>query len=43
MSEPLVQSRSGLSSAEAAARLERDGPNLLPARPPIPLWRRGPG
>ncbi|GAA2287373.1 HAD-IC family P-type ATPase [Nonomuraea roseoviolacea subsp. roseoviolacea] len=30
----------GLSSAEAAARLERDGPNLLPRKPPIPLWRR---
>ncbi|MFI9846623.1 cation-translocating P-type ATPase [Nonomuraea sp. NPDC051941] len=31
---------SGLSSAEAAVRLERDGPNLLPQKPPIPLWRR---
>ncbi|MFC7382254.1 cation-translocating P-type ATPase [Sphaerisporangium rhizosphaerae] len=30
----------GLSSAEAAARLERDGANLLPRRPPVPLWRR---
>ncbi|WP_240780010.1 cation-translocating P-type ATPase, partial [Nonomuraea zeae] len=40
MKEPVVLSRSGLSSAEAAARLERDGPNLLPAKPPTPLWRR---
>ncbi|WP_345564747.1 cation-translocating P-type ATPase [Nonomuraea rosea] len=40
MSEPMVLSRSGLSSAEAAERLERDGPNLLPAKPPTPLWRR---
>lgn len=31
---------SGLSSAQAAARLERDGPNLLPGKPPVPLWRR---
>ncbi|MET9342101.1 cation-translocating P-type ATPase [Nonomuraea sp. NPDC003804] len=30
----------GLSSAEAAARLDRDGPNLLPEKPPVPLWRR---
>ena len=29
----------GLSSAEAAARLLRDGPNLLPAKRPPPLWR----
>lgn len=33
-------SRSGLSAAEAAARLERDGANLLPSKPPVPLWRR---
>ncbi len=30
----------GLTSAEAAARLARDGANLLPQRPPVPLWRR---
>ncbi|WP_431895223.1 cation-translocating P-type ATPase [Nonomuraea sp. bgisy101] len=30
----------GLSSAEAAARLDRDGPNLLPEKPPVPLWHR---
>jgi P-type Ca2+ transporter type 2C len=30
----------GLSSAEAAARLARDGQNLLPAPRPVPLWRR---
>ncbi|MEU4330019.1 cation-translocating P-type ATPase [Nonomuraea dietziae] len=30
----------GLSSAEAALLLERDGPNLLPGKPPVPLWRR---
>jgi Ca2+-transporting ATPase len=30
----------GLSSEEAAVRLERDGPNVLPGRPPTRLWRR---
>ncbi|WP_460350113.1 cation-translocating P-type ATPase [Actinoallomurus acanthiterrae] len=30
----------GLSSADAAARLARDGANVLPQRPPVPLWRR---
>ncbi|WP_232835692.1 cation-translocating P-type ATPase [Actinocorallia populi] len=30
----------GLTTAEAAERLERDGPNALPQRPPTPLWRR---
>ncbi|HYN94325.1 MAG TPA: cation-transporting P-type ATPase [Pilimelia sp.] len=32
--------RRGLSSAEAAARLARDGGNVLPRRPRTPLWRR---
>ncbi|MEV0632516.1 cation-translocating P-type ATPase [Nonomuraea wenchangensis] len=32
--------RSGLSSREAGERLRSDGPNLLPARPPVALWRR---
>ncbi|MFB9476681.1 cation-transporting P-type ATPase [Nonomuraea salmonea] len=36
----VTPSPSGLSSAEAALRLERDGPNLLPRKPPTPLWRR---
>ena len=30
----------GLTSAEAAARLARHGPNALPPAPPDPLWRR---
>ncbi|GLY75448.1 cation-translocating P-type ATPase [Actinoallomurus iriomotensis] len=30
----------GLSSAEAAIRLARDGPNVLPRRIRVPLWRR---
>jgi Ca2+-transporting ATPase len=30
----------GLSSAEAAERLARVGPNALPERPPVPWWRR---
>jgi P-type Ca2+ transporter type 2C len=30
----------GLTSAEAAARLARDGRNELPAARPVPLWRR---
>ncbi len=32
--------RSGLSSAEAAARLAEHGPNALPDAPPAPWWRR---
>ena len=31
--------RDGLSTTEAAARLERDGPNALPVTPPPPAWR----
>jgi P-type Ca2+ transporter type 2C len=30
----------GLSSAEAAARIERLGPNRLVAKPPVPAWRK---
>ncbi len=30
----------GLSAAEAARRLQADGPNLLRALPAVPLWRR---
>jgi Ca2+-transporting ATPase len=30
----------GLSTAEAAARLARHGPNALPGKVPDPLWRR---
>jgi len=30
----------GLTAAEAAVRLARDGPNELRARPPVPTWRR---
>ena len=30
----------GLSSAEGADRLRRDGPNELRAKPPVPLWRK---
>ncbi|WP_433719535.1 cation-translocating P-type ATPase [Actinoplanes sp. CA-051413] len=30
----------GLSAPEAAARLLRDGANVLPSRRPAPLWRR---
>jgi Ca2+-transporting ATPase len=30
----------GLTSAEARARLERDGPNRLAAEPPVPAWRK---
>ena len=33
----------GLDPAEAAARLAREGPNELPERPPVPLWRRALG
>jgi calcium-translocating P-type ATPase len=29
----------GLSSADAAALLQRDGPNILPMAPPPPAWR----
>jgi Ca2+-transporting ATPase len=41
---PVAHERSsapgGLTSAEAAARLARVGPNALPAPAPEPLWRR---
>jgi Ca2+-transporting ATPase len=30
----------GLSSAQVASRLAADGPNVLPAPRPVPLWRR---
>ena len=30
----------GLSSGQAASRLAGDGPNVLPAPRPVPLWRR---
>jgi Ca2+-transporting ATPase len=40
MGKPTVVRQQGLSSEEAAARLDRDGPNLLPVRPSTPLWRR---
>jgi Ca2+-transporting ATPase len=40
MTRPVVLGRQGLSSAEAAARLARDGPNMLPAAAGVPLWRR---
>ncbi|GID29769.1 cation-translocating P-type ATPase [Paractinoplanes brasiliensis] len=30
----------GLSSGEAARRLEHDGPNALPTRKRVPVWRR---
>ena len=32
--------RTGLTSQEAAARLERFGPNRLEAAPPVPRWRK---
>ncbi|GAA0319848.1 cation-transporting P-type ATPase [Actinoallomurus spadix] len=39
--EEMIESdQRGLSSDEAAVRLGRDGPNVLPGRPPTPLWRR---
>ena len=35
-----VDGRTGLSAAEAAQRLERDGQNVLRSAPPVPMWRR---
>ncbi len=35
-----VDAEVGLSDEEAAARLRSDGPNVLDAQPPVPLWRR---
>jgi P-type Ca2+ transporter type 2C len=35
-----VPDAGGLSAPEAAARLLRDGANVLPSRRPAPLWRR---
>ncbi|GAA1646413.1 cation-transporting P-type ATPase [Nonomuraea maheshkhaliensis] len=40
MTVTTVTPLTGLTSAEAAARLARDGANLLPQKPPVPLWRR---
>ena len=36
----MESSPDGLSPAEAAKRLERDGPNRLAGKPPVPLWKR---
>ena len=36
----LATELSGLGSAEAAARLRRDGPNELPVPRGVPWWRR---
>ena len=36
----LVTPDAGLSTADARARLDRDGPNTLPSRPGVPVWRR---
>ena len=33
-------SETGLSGQVARARLERDGPNVLPRPKPVPLWRK---
>jgi Ca2+-transporting ATPase len=30
----------GLTAAEARARLQKHGPNALPEKPPVPIWRR---
>jgi Ca2+-transporting ATPase len=38
--EQLGTGQAGLSSAEAARRLEAYGPNQLPSTPPIPAWKR---
>ena len=35
-----VDPAAGLSAEEAAARLEQDGPNALPAEKQVPEWRR---
>ncbi len=36
----LASTPSGLTADEATRRLARHGPNRLPARPPVPAWRR---
>ena len=38
--EMVLPAQAGLSSVEAAARLTRDGGNVLPPPSPLPLWRR---
>lgn len=38
--EAASQLTAGLSPAEAAARLRRDGPNVLPVAPGVPAWRQ---
>ncbi|MDA2891226.1 cation-transporting P-type ATPase [Mycolicibacterium sp. BiH015] len=34
-----VDPATGLSAAQAARRLDTDGPNELESEPPVPLWR----
>ena len=40
MSEPVAHDQRGLTTAEAAARLDEYGPNALPEAPPVPWWVR---
>ncbi|MGE4365269.1 MAG: cation-transporting P-type ATPase, partial [Mycolicibacterium sp.] len=35
-----VDPATGLASAEAERRLQRDGPNELRAKAPVPMWRK---
>ncbi|WNG87578.1 cation-translocating P-type ATPase [Mycobacterium sp. ITM-2016-00317] len=35
-----VEPATGLTSAEADRRLQRDGPNTLRAKAPVPMWRK---
>lgn len=37
---PGDRAETGLSSAQGARRLERDGPNALPQRPPVRIYQR---
>jgi magnesium-transporting ATPase (P-type) len=34
-----ADTKHGLGGADAQARLQRDGENVLPASPPVPVWR----
>ena len=40
VTDTIVETCRGLRSAEAKARLARDGPNLLPSPRPPPAWRQ---
>ena len=41
--EKSPRAAAGLTTRQAAERLDRDGPNILPVAPPAPVWRQALG